>query len=328
MLEGRRTVHGPSAREPGSRPGGLPVATYSVVARDAQTGHLGVAVQSHYFSVGSVSPHAEAGVGAVTIQSFAKPSYGTEGLRLIREGASAHEALATLRGRDEHADYRQSAMVDTQGRVAVYTGERCIPEAGHHAGDGYACLGNMLLEPGISKRMGTAFESEQGELVDRLIASLDAAQSAGGDLRGRRSAAVIVVNAESSGDPAVDVLFNLRVEDHDQPLQELNRLVTLKKAFHHNSRGDHHLRNGDVDAALREFSMAVSMAPAHEELVFWQAVAMAVAGFRKEAEPLFRELFDASSNWRLLAERVAKSRYLPEGSHALDAVLADRQEGF
>ncbi len=328
MLERLRSGHGLASRKSGSGPGGLPVATYSVVARDAQTGHLGVAVQSHYFSVGSVSPHAEAGVAAVTIQSFAKPSYGTEGLRLIREGASAHEALSTLRGRDEHAEYRQSAMVDTQGRVAVYTGERCIPEAGHHAGDGYACLGNMLLEPGISKRMGTAFESEQGELVDRLIASLEAAQSAGGDLRGRRSAAVIVVNTEASGDPAVDVSFNLRVEDHDQPLQELKRLITLKKAFHHNSRGDHHLRNGDVDAALREFSMAVSMAPAHEELVFWQAVAMAVAGFRKEAEPLLRELFDSSSNWRLLAERVAKSRYLPEGSHALDDVLADRQEGF
>jgi uncharacterized Ntn-hydrolase superfamily protein len=321
MLERRRSGHGPASRRPGCRPGGLPVATYSVVARDAKTGHLGVAVQSHYFSVGSVSPHAEAGVAAVTIQSFAKPSYGTEGLRLIREGASAHEALATLRGRDEHSEYRQSAMVDTQGRVAVYTGERCIPEAGHHAGDGYACLGNMLLEPGIWRGMGTAFENEKGELVDRLIVSLEAAQSAGGDLRGRRSAAVVVVNAESSGDPAVDVLFHLRVEDHDQPLQELKRLITLKKAFHHNSRGDHHLRNGDVDAALREFSMAVSMAPAHEELVFWQAVAMAVAGFEKEAEPLFRELFDSSRNWRLLAERVARSRYLPEGAHVLDEIL-------
>jgi uncharacterized Ntn-hydrolase superfamily protein len=108
--------------------------------------------------------------------------------------------------------------------------------------------------------MGTAFESEQGELVDRLIASLEAVQSAGGDLRGRRSAAVIVVNAESSGDPAVDVLFNLRVEDHDQPLQELKRLIALKKAFHHNSRGDHHLRNGDVDASREETAHRVAWA--------------------------------------------------------------------
>jgi len=322
MLERRRSGRGRASREPGSRPRGIPVATYSIVARDAETGYLGVAVQSHYFSVGSVSPHAEAGVAAVTIQSFAKPSYGTEGLRLIREGASAHEALATLRGRDEHSEYRQSAMVDTQGRVAVYTGERCIPEAGHHSGDGYACLGNMLLEGDIWDQMGDAFAGAKGDLIDRLIVALEAAQSAGGDLRGRRSAAVIIVAAEASGDPAVEVLFNLRVEDHDQPLQELKRLVTLKKAFHHNSRGDHHLRNGDVNAALREFSMAVAMAPAHEELVFWQAVAMAVAGFQKEAEPLFRELFGSSSNWRLLAERVAKSRYLPEGAHALDEILA------
>ncbi|AGA32839.1 protein of unknown function DUF1028 [Thioalkalivibrio nitratireducens DSM 14787] len=292
-----------------------------MVARDTETGQLGVAVQSHYFAVGSVSPHAEAGVAAMTIQSFAKPRYAVEGLRLIREGASAQEALTALRRGDTHAEYRQSAIADTLGGVAVHTGERCIPEAGHHSGDGYACLGNMLLEVGIWERMGAAFEAADGELVDRLIVSLEAAQSAGGDLRGRRSAAVIVVSAEASGDPAIDVLFNLRVEDHEQPLQELNRLVTLKKAFHHNSRGDHHLRNGDVHAALCEFSTAVSMAPAHEELVFWQAVAMAIAGFEKEAEPLFRELFDASRNWRLLAERVARSRYLPEGSHALDSVL-------
>lgn len=322
MLEAPRSGDAAALRDAGSRPRGMPVATYSIVARDPSTGQLGVAVQSHYFSVGSVSPHAEAGVGAVTIQSFAKPSYGTEGLRLIREGASAHEALATLRGRDDHAAYRQSAMVDGQGRVAVYTGQRCIPEAGHHAGDGYACLGNMLLKADVWDEMGAAFMEAQGELVDRLIVSLEAARSAGGDLRGRRSAAVIVVNAEASGDPALDVLFNLRVEDHDQPLEELKRLITLKKAFHHNSRGDHHLRNGDVDAALREFSMAVAMAPTQEELVFWQALAMAVAGFQKEAEPLFLELFDASRNWRVLAERVARSRYLPEGSNALDKILA------
>ncbi len=320
-LSVKPTIENRTRCEAGFRPSGLPVATYSIVARDAETGQLGVAVQSHYFAVGSVSPHAEAGVAAVTIQSFAKPSYGTEGLRLIREGASAHEALATLRSRDEHAGYRQSAMIDTRGRVAVYTGDRCIPEAGHHSGDGYACLGNMLLAAGVWERMGTAFEGGKGELVDRLIVALEAAQSAGGDLRGRRSAAVIVVNSEASGDPALDILFNLRVEDHDQPLQELKRLVTLKKAFHHNSRGDHYLRNGDVHAALRQFSMAVSMAPAHEELVFWQAVAMAVAGFQKEAEPLFRELFDSSRNWRLLAERVARSRYLPEGSLALHQIL-------
>ncbi len=321
MLKTHWNDDGRAVREAGSPPRGVPVATYSIVARDPQSGQLGVAVQSHYFSVGSVSPHAEAGVGAVTVQSFAKPSHGTEGLRLLREGATAQEALAKLRERDDHAEYRQSAMVDASGRVAVYTGERCIPEAGHHAGDGYACLGNMLLKPDVWDGMGAAFLAAEGELVDRLVVSLEAARSAGGDLRGRRSAAVIVVNAELSGDPAVDLPFNLRVEDHDQPLHELKRLITLKKAFHHNSRGDHCLRKGDVDAALREFSMAVSMAPSQEELVFWQALAMAVAGFHKEAEPLFLELFDASRNWRVLAERIARSRYLPEESNALERIL-------
>jgi uncharacterized Ntn-hydrolase superfamily protein len=298
-----------------------PVATNSIVACDLETGQLGVAVQSHYFAVGSISPHAEPGVGAVVIQSFAKSSYGTEGLRLIREGASAHAALATLRATDANAEYRQSAMADTRGTVAAYTGERCIPEAGHHLGKGYACLGNMLTQPAIWNAMGEAFEAARGEFVDRLIVSLEAAQSAGGDLRGRRSAAVIVVNMEPSGDLAIDMRFNLRVEDHDQPLRELDRLITLKKAFHHNSRGDHYLRNGDIAAALREFALAVSMAPAHEELAFWQAVAMAVAGYQKEAEPLFRELFDTSESWRLLATRVAESQYLPRRSKTLDAIL-------
>ncbi|TVP88694.1 MAG: DUF1028 domain-containing protein [Thioalkalivibrio sp.] len=293
-----------------------------MVARDPETGEMGVAVQSYYFAVGSISPHAAAAVGAVTIQSFAKPSYGTEGLRLIREGASAQQALDTLRGSDPHAGYRQSAMIDAQGRVAACTGERCVPEAGHRVGEGYACLGNMLMEPDIWQEMGEAFEAAKGELVDRLLLSLEAAQAAGGDLRGRRSAAVIVVDAASSGDPGRDVLFDLRVEDHEEPLRELDRLITLKRAFHLNSRGDHHLRNGDLRAALRDFSLAVSMAPAHEELVFWQAVAMAVAGYPSEAEPLFRELFDTSENWRLLATRVAESRYLPERSQqALIGIL-------
>ncbi|MFO8152651.1 MAG: DUF1028 domain-containing protein [Thioalkalivibrio sp.] len=292
------------------------------MARDPETGQMGVAVQSYYFAVGSVSPHAEAAVGAVTIQSFAKPSYGTQGLRLIREGASAREALDALRHGDAHAEYRQSAMVDTRGRVAACTGDRCVPEAGHHVGEGYACLGNMLMEPGIWEEMGMAFEASKGDFVDRLLESLGSAQAAGGDLRGRRSAAVIVVDAVASGDPGLDVLFDLRVEDHDEPLRELERLITLKKAFHRNSRGNHYLREGDLRAALRDFSMAVSMAPAHEELVFWQALAMAVAGYRNEAEPLFRELFDGAENWRLLARRVAQSRYLPaQSQQALIEIL-------
>jgi len=321
MLEPGAGNDGSARRYRLPSPGSLPVATYSIVARDPGDGQLGVAVQSHYFAVGSISPHAEAGVGALTIQSFAKASYKTEGLRLIREGASAQEALAALRSRDANAEYRQSAIVDSRGRVAASTGKRCIPEAGHQCGEGYVCLGNMLRRPGIWMQMAEAFEAAKGEFVDRLILSLEAGQSAGGDVRGRRSAAVIVVKAASSGDPDRDMPFNLRVEDHDHPLRELDRLITLKKAFHHNSTGDHHLRNGDVRAALREFSLAVSMAPAHEELVFWQAVAMAVAGFEKEAAPLFLELFETSESWRLLAERVARSDYLPAGSTALDEIL-------
>lgn len=297
------------------------VATYSIVARDPDTGHLGVAVQSHYFSVGSLAPHARAGAGAVTIQSFAKLYYGNEGLDLMDRGASAGQALRTLLARDHHADYRQVAMVDAEGGVAAHTGILCIPAAGHRLGDGYACQGNMLRNEGTWDAMAEAFEGTEGELINRMIGALEAGQEAGGDLRGRRSAAVIVVNGKFTGDPAEDVAFDLRVEDHDQPLRELRRLMVLKKAFHHNSQGDHYLRNGDFEAAVQEFSIAESLAPDHEELVFWRAVALVNAGHMDEAAPMFRRLFRSCEAWRLLVKRIARSHFLPDDPEVLKAIL-------
>jgi uncharacterized Ntn-hydrolase superfamily protein len=313
-------------RAPACDPQGDPprdpfVATYSIVARDPDTGHLGVAVQSHYFGVGGLTPHARAGVGAVTIQSFAKLYYGSEGLRLMHEGASAGKALRTLLARDHHADYRQVAMVDSDGGSAAHTGNLCIPAAGHRLGDGYACQGNLLLNEGTWDVMAEAFEGAQGELVNRMIAALEAGQEAGGDLRGKRSAAVMVVNGKFTGDPAEDIAFDLRVEDHDQPLTELRRLMVLRKAFHHNSQGDHYLRNGDFEAAVQEFSIAESLAPEHEELVFWRAVALVNAGHLNEAEPMFKKLFESHGNWQLMLERIAQSRFLPDEPGLLDTIL-------
>jgi uncharacterized Ntn-hydrolase superfamily protein len=302
-------------------PEGTPVATYSIVAQDPDTGHLGVAVQSHYFSVGSLAPHARAGVGAVTIQSFAKLYYGSEGLQHMSEGQSAGQALRRLLARDHHADYRQVAMVDADGTAAAHTGNLCIPEAGHRLGDGYACQGNMLLNAGTWDAMAEGFEASQGELVNRMIAALEAGEAAGGDLRGKRSAAVIVVNGRFTGDPAEDIAFDLRVEDHDSPLTELRRLMVLKKAFHHNSQGDHYLRNGDYEKAVREFSIAESLAPDHEELVFWRAVALVNAGHMDEAEPMFRRLFAASRSWRLMVERIDRSGFLPDEPQVLATIL-------
>jgi uncharacterized Ntn-hydrolase superfamily protein len=297
------------------------VATYSIVARDPDTGHLGVAVQSHYFSVGSLAPHAHAGTGAVTIQSFAKLYYGSEGLRHMSEGKTAGQALRTLLAGDHNADYRQVAMVDREGGVAAHTGNLCIPEAGHRLGDGYACQGNMLLVSGIWDAMAESFEAAEGELINRMLKALEAGQAAGGDLRGKRSAAAIVVSGKFTGDPAEDIAFDLRVEDHDEPLEELRRLMVLKKAFHHNSQGDHHLRNGDFESAVQEFSIAESLAPNHEELVFWRAVALVNAGHMDEATPMFQRLFESSERWRVLVERIARAQFLPNDPRVLRAIL-------
>ncbi|OOG21217.1 hypothetical protein B1C78_16480 [Thioalkalivibrio denitrificans] len=309
-------------RPGGTTPGGQPVATYSIVARDPDTGHLGVAVQSHYFSVGSLAPHARAGVGAVTIQSFAKMYYGSEGLRHMAEGESAGRALRSLLAKDHHADYRQVAMVDAQGTVAAHTGNLCIPEAGHHLGDEFACQGNMLLNKDTWCAMAEAFEGTQGELVNRMLAALEAGEGAGGDLRGKRSAAVIVVNSRFTGDPEEDIAFDLRVEDHAQPLTELRRLMVLKKAFQHNNQGGHYLRNSDFESAVQEFSIAESLAPDHQELVFWRAVALVNAGHMDEAEPMFERLFRSSDTWRLMVQRIAHSRFLPENPEVLQRILS------
>ena len=297
------------------------MATYSIVARDPDTGHLGVAVQSHYFAVGSMAPYARAGVGAVAIQSFAKLHYGSEGLRRMQEGAGAPETLRTLLARDHHAEYRQAAMVDIQGRVSAYTGRLCIAEAGHHLGDEYSCQGNMMLCARVWDTMAEAFEGARGELANRMLEALEAAETHGGDVRGRRSAALIVVSGKPTGDPVLDEMFDLRVEDHERPLEELRRLVVLRKAYYHNTQGDHWLRNSDYEQAIREFSIAESLAPDNEELVFWRAVALVNAGHLDEAKPLFEKLFTASPHWALLLERAARARFLPDDPELVRTIL-------
>ncbi|MBL8745318.1 MAG: DUF1028 domain-containing protein, partial [Phycisphaerae bacterium] len=209
-----------------------PVSTYSIVARDAATGEMGVAVQSHWFSVGPIVPWAEAGVGAVATQSLVKVSYGPDGLRLMREGAAATDALAQLIRQDDAAAVRQVAMVDAKGNVATHTGEKCIAEAGFEHGtapDGsvYSAQANLMRTDQVPAAMADAFESAPPgtPLAERLIRALHAAESAGGDVRGRQSAAIVVVRAVASGNSWEDRVVDLRVEDHPTPVDELDRLL-------------------------------------------------------------------------------------------------------
>ena len=248
-----------------------PVHTYSIVARDPLTGELGVAVQSHWFAVGSMVPWAESGVGAVATQSFVDPSYGKLGLDLMRAGRSAPDALAGLLAADPGRDVRQVAMVDAQGRVAVHTGAKDIPAAGHHAGKGYSVQANLMLTEKVWPAMSQAFEQSKGDLAERMLAALDAAEAVGGDIRGRQSASLLVVSGKPTGRSWEDRLFDLRVDDHPEPLKELRRLVKLQRAYHHMNAGDLAVEHKDAERGLREYAAAEAMVPDSAEMVFWHA---------------------------------------------------------
>jgi uncharacterized Ntn-hydrolase superfamily protein len=288
--------------------------TYSIVARDADTGEMGVAVQSHWFSVGSVVTWGEAGVGVVATQAFANPSYGPLGLDLMRDGVRAPEALAALLERDGGADTRQVAMVDASALVGAHTGDRCIAGAGHITGDGYSVQANMMLTDTVPDAMSAAYAGASGDLVARLLAALDAAEAAGGDVRGRQSAAVLVVGAEANEvHPALGRTLELRVEDHPEPLTELRRLVGVKRAYEHMNQGDVHLGRGEVDEAAAEYEAAQSSVPDNLELTFWRGVTLAATGRIDEARPFLQETFRASSgHWRELLERLPAVGMLPE----------------
>ncbi len=288
--------------------------TYSIVARDPDTGELGVAVQSHWFSVGSVVTWGEAGVGVVATQAFANPSYGPLGLDLMREGVSAPSALASVLEQDSGSEMRQVAMVDASGEVGVHTGGRCIAGAGHVAGDAFSVQANMMLNDTVPDAMSSAFSAASGDLVSRLLIALDAAESAGGDIRGRQSAAILVVGAERSEVHAsLGRVLELRVEDHPAPLVELRRLVAVKRAYEHMNRGDEALGRGDVDDAAAEYEAAQSSVPDNMEFTFWRGVTLAAIGRIDEARPFLERTFNAPfGHWRELLERLPAAGMLPQ----------------
>jgi uncharacterized Ntn-hydrolase superfamily protein len=300
----------------------MPVATYSIVARDATTGELGVAVQSHWFNVGAIVPWAEAGVGAVATQSFIDPAYGPLGLQLMRAGKSAPEALAALLAADSGRDVRQVAMVDAQGRTAVHTGVRCITAAGHAAGDGFSVQANMMDNDRVWPAMKQAFETARGDLAERLLAALTAAEGAGGDVRGRQAAAIVVVRGTSTGRPWADTRFSLRVEDHPEPVAELQRLLKLGRAYERMNRGDELAALGSMAAANAEYGAAAEMVPEIAELPFWAAITLAGAGKLDEARPLFVKVFAQDPRLRKLVPRLPAAGLLPDDAELVARILA------
>lgn len=312
----------PCLAAPAADPPSMPVSTYSIVARDAASGELGVAVQSHWFSVGSVVSWAEAGVGAVATQSFVEPSYGPLGLQAMRQGEDPRAALDRLTGADPHPDVRQVAFVDAQGRVAAHTGKNCIPGAGHVVGEGYSVQANLMLTDDVPQAMARAFEKTTGPLAERLLAALEAAQRAGGDIRGKQSAAILVVRARASEKPWTDRLVDLRVEDHDHPLAELGRLLRLHRAYELMNSGDEAMAAGDMERALADYSAAEEMFPENDEFVFWHAVTLVANDRIEQALPLFDRAFRMNANWKLLVPRLPAVGQLPDDEESLGRILA------
>ena len=277
--------------------------TYSLVARDPSTNELGVAVQSHWFSVGAVVTHARAGVGAVATQSVPDPSHGPRLLDLLAEGATPDQALDSVLDGDEALPYRQTALVDAAGRVASYTGEGCMPDAGHTTGDGWSAQANIMQSGEVWPAMAEAFAAADASLplAERLVAGLEAAQAAGGDVRGMQSAAVLVV--PGSGDPWLRAV-DLRVEDHPEPLRELRRLVTLNAAYSHAGDGDELMAEGRLAEAGEQFVRAAEIAPDKEELLFWAGLAAASAGDVDEGVAQVREAIARNAGLAELLRRL------------------------
>lgn len=298
-------------------------ATYSIVARDPGTGRLGVAVQSHWFSVGALVPWAEAGVGAVATQSLVDPSYGPLGLDLMRAGRSASQSLEGLLVADAHPEIRQVAMIDADGNVAAHTGTNCIPHAGHVTGENFSVQANLMDRETVPQAMASAFRSTDGDLAARMLAALQAAQDEGGDIRGEQSAALLVVSGTPTGRPWADVVVDLRVEDHDDPVGELTRLLEVHRGYEKMNEGDLALERGDVDAAQQAYGEAQTVLGDNQEASFWFAVALANAGEDDRAVAMFHRIFEQGEDWRRLTPRLVEGGFLQVDEEMLERIVGE-----
>jgi uncharacterized Ntn-hydrolase superfamily protein len=284
-----------------------------------------VAVQSHFFGVGSIVSWAEAGVGAVATQSVVEPAYGPRGLALMRDGKSAPAALHQLLADDAQESSRQVAMIDRGGRVAVHTGSRCIRYAGHAVGDQVSAQANMMERDTVPGAMVRAYSAASGGgFAERLLAAMDAAEAEGGDIRGRQSAAILVVTPRATGHPAEDRPIDLRVEDHRDPVGELRRLVSLRRAYQRADVGDQLAIAGDVEGSLVEYEAAHRSQPDNLELAFWHGVALAANGREEDAAPILRRTFAAHTGWIELLKRLPAAGLFPDDGELVARLIGTR----
>ena len=298
-----------------------PVTTFSIVARDPETGQLGVAVQSHWFSVGSTVPWVKAGVGAVATQSLTDVTYGPLGLDLMQAGKTAEQALKGLIESDAHPEWRQVGMIDAKGSRAAHTGKQCIREAGHIIGDDFIVMANLMEKNTVWQAMADAYRSTSGDLAERMLAALDAAQREGGDIRGRQSAAMIIVRGQSTGVDYKDRIIDLRVEDNPAPLVELRRLVTLNRAYVLMNDGDEKMTQRDTAGALAAYTRAVELAPEVTEIRYWVALTMFSEGMEDDALKIFHDVFEKEPLWVEVTKRLPAAGLLLNDTGQISRIL-------
>lgn len=295
--------------------------TYSIVARDLASGEFGVAVQSHFFQVGPIVPWARAGIGAVATQADAEIRYGPLGLKLMAAGYPADRALAAALAADPKPETRQVSMVDRDGQVAVHTGAKCIPEAGHRTGAGYSVQANLMERATVWDAMAEAFEGTVGPLAERMMAALEAAEVEGGDIRGKQSATMLVVDGTLHPGWWEGRLIDLRVEDHPEPLVELRRLLGMKRAYDATTEAEAAAQRGDPNAPALA-ARALHSGRDHAELRFWMALSMAGRGEMETAVAVLRGVIKQDERWLDTLRRLPQADLLkPELLAQLEALL-------
>lgn len=296
--------------------------TFSIVAKDSLTGDMAVAVQSHWFSVGSIVSWAKSGVGVIATQSFVNPAFGPEGLKLMADGKTAEEALKILIEADQGRDFRQLAILDAKGNASTYTGNKCVASANHIIGKNYSVQANMMLNDDVVPAMAKAFEENSSlPIAERVVKVLQAAQQAGGDIRGKQSAVLLVVNGSPVEQEWMDKKIDLRVDDNTDPLSELERLLNVHRAYEHMNNGDLAIEHDNMDLALKEYGMAEEMFPENLEMKYWKAIALANNGLLKDALPIFKYVFNIDKNWIELTKRLPKSGLLNVSDEDLNKIL-------
>ncbi len=296
--------------------------TFSIVARDPVTGEMAVGVQTHWFSVGTLVSWGEAGVGVIATQSFVNKSYGIKGLDLMKKGKTAQEALQELLAADEGREVRQVAMIDVNGNVNAWTGKNCIDHAGNMVGKNYSVQSNMMLTDKVNAAMSKAYEGSEGKtLAERVLIALKAAEAEGGDIRGKQSAAILVVAGKSTGQPWNERLIDLRVDDNQAPLDELDRLLKLYRAYEHMDKGDLATEKNDMKLAMEEYGTAMKMFPENVEMQYWTAITLANNKKVADASKMLQIIYAKDANWRELTKRLPKVNLLNVSAADLQILL-------